>query len=145
MENLIIEHKGRSKTNIIIGCVLILITISFLIFEKNPPPKADWNKLILFFIIGMISIIQPFLGLNRSKIHISDGYLIIRLIGWICITKIKESEIERIILAKEGIKIFRTGKKPVSIYLSTMKKEHKEQVYKFFTEYAHQRNFTSEE
>lgn len=144
MENLIIDHKGRSKANIAIGCIWILLAIIFLIFEKDPLKTEDWKRSIIFFFFGIVFIIQPFLGLNRSKIQVSDGHLIIRLIGWISSTKIKESEIERIILAKEGIKIFRTGKKPVSIFLFDLGKEHREQVFRFFTEYARENDFRLE-
>lgn len=143
MENLTIEHKGRSIANFVSGSIFILAGIAFLIFDKDPVEGADWNRSIFIFIFGILILIQPFWGINRSKIEISDGCLVIRLVGWINTVRVKESEIERIILGKGGIKLYRTGKKPVSIYLYSLGREQKEQVYRFFTDYAYQNNFTS--
>jgi hypothetical protein len=143
MENLVIKHKERTIFTIGLGCMWIVSAVIYLVVDEDPLDKADWNKSITIFIMGILILIQPFLGLTRSKIKIREGYLFIWFMGWLSPRKIKESEIERIILGERGIKIFRTGKKPVSVFLYNMEKAQKEEVYRFFTEYARQNNFTS--
>jgi len=141
MENLIIEHKGQSLSRKIIGFIWILIAIILLITNKEPLQQNDWIRSIAFFIIGII-FFTPLVGSSRSTIGTSEGFLKIKWMDRTRTITIHEDEIERILLAKDGVKIFLKGKKPVKILLYLMGKEEKDQVYKFFTEYAQQNNFT---
>jgi hypothetical protein len=140
MDNLLIEHKGQAITRKVIGGLWIIIAIGFLIFEKNSLGQKDWTRAIIFFILGML-FFTPIMGSTISQIEIGDGCLKIIWINWIRTVTIPETEIERIILAKDGIKIFRKDKKAVKLLFYYMGKEQKDQVYKFFTEYAQQKNF----
>jgi uncharacterized membrane protein YobD (UPF0266 family) len=64
--------------------------------------------------------------------------------NWIRTVTIPETEIEKIILAKDGIKIYRKDKKAVKLLIYYMEKEQKNKVYIFFTEYAREKNFVLE-
>jgi hypothetical protein len=140
MDNLIIEHKGQLITRKIIGGFGIIIAIGFLIFEKNSLGQSDWPRAILFFILGML-FFTPLMGSTKSQIEICDGGLKIIWMNWIRTVTIPEAEIERIILATDGIKIFRKDKKAVKLLLYYLGREQKNKVYEFFTQYAQQKNF----
>ncbi len=140
MENLIIEHRGQSISRKLIGGIWILLAIVILISERDSLEIKDWVRSIMFFILGII-FFTPLMGHSKSQIEISEGCLKIIWMTWIRKITIQETDIERIILAKDGIKICRKGKKALKILLSYMGKEQKNQVYKFFTEYAQQKNF----
>jgi hypothetical protein len=140
LENLIIEHKARAISRKVVGGFWILLAIVFLIIEQDSLGERDWLRSILFFIMGII-FFTPLIGSAKSQIEICEGCLKIIWMNWIRAVTIKETEIERIIFAKDGVKIYRTGKKAVKILLYYMSKEQKNQVYKFFTEYAQQKNF----
>lgn len=140
MENLVIEHRGRSISRKVLGGIWILLAIVFLILEKDSLEEKDWVRSIMFFILGII-FFTPLMGSTKSQIEISKGCLKIIWMDWIRTITVQEIEIERIILSKNGIKIYRKGKKAVKIFLYYMGKEQKNQVYKFFTEYAKQKNF----
>jgi len=141
MENLIIDHKTQAITRKVIGCFWILLAILPLITGRDSPDERVWFRSITFFILGVISL-TPLLGSTKSQVELCDGYLKIIWMNWIRPVTINESEIERIILAKDGIKIFRKDKKPVKILLYFMQKEQKSQVYAFFTTYAKEKNFS---
>lgn len=94
----------------------------------------------MFFIIGVIHF-TPLVGSHKSQIEICEGCLKIIWITWIPKVTIQETEIESITLIEKGILINRKGKKAVKLLLYLMGKEQKVQVYKFFTEYAQQKNF----
>jgi hypothetical protein len=84
--------------------------------------------------------LTPLLGSTKSQIEICEGSLKIIWLNWLRGITIQEKEIERIVLAKDSIKIYRNEEKAVKILLFYMGKEQKNQVYKFFTEYAQQKN-----
>ena len=140
MENLIIEHRGQSISRKVIGSIWILLAIVFLILEKDSLEEKDWIRSIVFFILGII-FFTPLMGSTKSQIEITEGCLKIIWMNWIRTITIQETEIERIILVKDGVKIYLKGKKALKILLYYMRKEQKNQVYKFFTEYAQQKNF----
>jgi len=140
MENLIIEHKGQSLSRKIIGCIWIILAIVLLIIDNEPLQQKDWIISIMFFIIGII-FFTPLVGSSRSTIEINKGLLKIKWMDRTRVVTIHEDEIEKILLAKDGIKISLKGKKAVKLLLYLMGKEEKDQVYKFFTGYAQQNNF----
>ena len=140
MENLIIEHSKQATNRKIIGSLWILIAIGTLIFAKDVPGEKNWGTSIAFFIIGIVHF-TPLMGSARSQIEIGEGCLKIIWMNWFRTVTIQENEIERIVMAKDGVKIYRKEKKAVKILFYLMEKEQKDQVYNFFTEYAHQKNF----
>jgi hypothetical protein len=140
MENLSIEHRGQFISRKVIGGLWIIIAIGYLILRKDLLEAKDWVRSIAFFIIGIV-FLTPLLGSTKSQIEISEGCLKIIWLHWLRTITIQESEIEKIVLAKDGVKIYRNEKKAVKILFFYMEKEQKDRVYKFFTEYAHQKNF----
>jgi hypothetical protein len=140
MENLIIEHKGQSITRKLIGCLWIILAIGHLVLGKNTLSEKDWMISIVFFILGVL-FFTPLMGSTKSQIEICEGCLKIIWMNWIRPVSILETEIERIILATDGIKIFRKGKRAVKILFYTMKKEQRVQVYEFFTKYSQEKGF----
>jgi hypothetical protein len=139
MENLIIEHSRQAISRKVIGGLWIMIAIGTLIFKKDMNGENDWGRPIAFFIIGVV-FFTPLMGSSRSQIEIGEGYIKIIWTNWFRKITIQESDIEKIVLAKDGIKIYRRDKKAVKILLFYMEKEQKDQVYKFFCEYAHLKN-----
>jgi hypothetical protein len=139
MENLIIEHSRQAISRKVIGGLWIMIAIGTLIFKKDMNGENDWGRPIAFFIIGVV-FFTPLMGSSRSQIEICEGCIKIIWTNWFRKITIQESDIEKIVLAKDGIKIYRRDKKAVKILLFYMEKEQKDQVYKFFCEYAHQKN-----
>ena len=140
MENLIIEHKTQAIIRKAIGGFWILLAIIYLIIGQDSLQEKDWVRSIIFFVLGLM-FFTPLMGSTKSQIEISEGSLKIIWMNWIRTITIQETEIEKIILAKDGIKIYRKGKKAVKILLYYMGIEQKSQVYKFFTEYAEQKGF----
>lgn len=140
MENLILEHRGRSISRKVIGGFWIILSVSFLIVERNSMGVKHWTEAIIFFIMGVL-FFTPLMGNTKSQIEIGEGCLKIRWENWIRTVTIPETEIERIILAKDGIKIYRKDKKAVKLLIYYMEKEQKNQVYEFFTRYAQEKNF----
>jgi hypothetical protein len=140
MENLIIKHKTQAISRKVIGGFWILLAIIFLFSDRHSPEEREWLRPIMFFIMGVI-FFTPLIGSAKSQIEISEGYLKIIWINWIKTITIQESEIEKIVLASDGVIIYRKVKKPVKIFLYGMKKEQKNKVHKFFAEYTQQKNF----
>lgn len=140
MENLIIKRKDRLLSKKTIGILWILVGVMYLFIGKNHPDKTDWIEFIIFCLIGAIHF-TPLAGSDISQIEIGDGCLKIIWMSWVRKITIPDSEIEGITLAAKGILIKRKNKRPLKIYLYFIEKDQKSQVYKFFTEYAQQKNF----
>jgi hypothetical protein len=142
MENLILKRSkfnGRKAA----GAFWILYAIIRLFIVKDPLDNWDWMTSISFCLIGII-FFTPLAGSEKAQIEICDESLKIIWIGWIREVTVLDSEIESIILAKNGIMIKRIGKKPLKIKFYLNDKEHKDQVYNFFIEYAHLKNLVPE-
>jgi hypothetical protein len=140
MENFIIEHKSHAIRTKAVGGFWIFLGIVFLIIGKDSLDSGVWGRSLAFFIIGVIHF-TPLVGSHKSQIEICEGCLKIIWITWITKVTIRETEIESITLAEKGILINRKGKKAAKLLLYLLGKEQKVQVYKFFTEYAQQKNY----
>jgi uncharacterized membrane protein YobD (UPF0266 family) len=143
MENFIIEPWKWKwiSTRKLMGGVWILFGILNLIIGTMD--KGDWMRSISFFLIG-IMFFTTLMGSEKSQIEICEGCLKIIWVNWIRKITVLDSEIESIILAKNGILIKRRDKKPLKINFYSLKKEQKEQTYKFFIEYAQLKNLVQE-
>jgi hypothetical protein len=139
MNNLIIAHRRRLISRKVVGVLWIIVAIGSLIVRKDILETRDWVRSIAFFIIGIV-FLTPLLGSTKSQIEICEGYLKIIWLNWLRTVTIQDSEIERIVFAKDSVKIYRKEEKAVNILLFSMGKEQKNRVYKFFTEYAQQKN-----
>ena len=142
MENLII-NPGKLNSKKIIGGVWILLGIIALFIGKGSLSEKDWTRPIIFWVIGIL-FLTPLSGSVKSQVEIFEGCLKIIWMNWIRTVTIPETEIEKIILAKDGIKICRKDKKAVKLLIYYMEKEQKNKVYIFFTEYAREKNFALE-
>lgn len=142
MENLIIKNSSRKMAGVvwIVGGLVILILG---ITGKEPLEFWDWMKPLLFCLIGLI-FFTPIVGSDDAKVEICDGYLKVRWVNWYRDVTIMESEIESIILARNGVMIKRKDKKPLKIKFHLIEKSQREYVYRFFTDYAHQKGFVRE-
>jgi hypothetical protein len=142
MENLIINPKHLNSKKIV-GGVWILLGIIALFIGKGSLSEKDWTRPIIFWVIGIL-FLTPLAGSVKSQVEIFEGCLKIIWMNWIRTVTIPETEIEKIILAKDGIKIYRKDKKAVKLLIYYMEKEQKNKVYIFFTEYAREKNFVLE-
>ncbi|MCX6302119.1 MAG: hypothetical protein NTW82_08030 [Bacteroidia bacterium] len=143
MENLIIEPKKQLLGKKGLGVFWILFGIVLVIFGKDSLDKWRWMTSITFCLIGVIHF-TPLAGSDKSQIEICEGCLKITWINWIRKITVLDSEIESILLAKNGVIIKRKDKRPLKIEFYFIEKEQKAQVYKFFTEYAQQKNLVQE-
>jgi hypothetical protein len=143
MENLIIETwKWKwGSTKKMMGGIWILVGILQLIIGSVD--KSDWIRSITFFLIG-IFFFTPLVGSEKSQIEICEGCLKIIWVTWIRKITLLDSEIESIILAKNGVVIKRKDKRPLKINFYYIEKEKRTQVYKFFSEYAQLKGLVQE-
>lgn len=142
MENLVIKNSNRKLAGIIwiAGGIILLIAG---LASKEPQDFWDWMKPVIFCLIGII-LFTPLVGSDKAKIEVCEGSLKVRWINWYRSVTVRESEIESIILAKNGIMIRRKDNKPLKIKFYLIEKDQKELVYRFFTEYAHEKGFNRE-
>jgi hypothetical protein len=129
------------STRRLIGGIWILAGILY--FIKGSMDNGDWIRSVSYCLIGII-FFTPLLGSEKSQIEICEGCLKIIWVNWIRKVTVLDSEIESIILAKNGILIKRKDKKPLKINFYYLKKEQKAQAYDFFIEYARLKNLVQE-
>ena len=147
MENLNIKPRSQLINRKAISGLWILLGIIYLIIGiigKDPLNKRDWMISIAFCLIGVISLLNALVGSDKSQIEIYEGCLKIIWINWIRKVTILDSEIESIVLAENGVLIKRKDKRTLKIKFYLIDKEQKDQVFKFFTEYAQQKNLNQE-
>ena len=140
MENLIFKPrkwKGISARKLIGGMWILGGILYFIIGSMG---KGDWMRSIPSCLIGII-FFTPLGGSEKSQIEICEGCLKIIWVNWFRKITVWESEIESIILAKNGVMIKRKDKRPLKINFISIEKEKRVQVYTFFTEYARLKNF----
>jgi len=140
MENLIIKPGSLSFRRKAVGGMWIILGIVLLIFDKDSSGKLAWMRSIAFCLIGVIHF-TPLMGSVKAQIEVCEGSLKIIWIGWYRKVTVQDNEIEGITLAAKGILIRRKDKRPLKINFYLIEKEQKVQAYKFFTEYAQQKNF----
>ena len=143
MENFIINPGKKISGKKAAGAVWILLGIVRLIIGKDSLDKWDWMTSIVFFLIGVI-FFTPLVGPDKPQIEICEGGLKIIWTNWIRKVIVLDSEIESIILAKNGVMIKRKDKSPLKIKFYALEKEQKAQAYKFFIEYAQLKNLVQE-
>jgi len=114
MENFIISQNKKISGKKAAGAVWILFGIGRLIFVKGSLDKWDWMTSIAFFLMGII-FFTPLVGPDKPQIEICEGGLKIFWTNWIRKVMVLDSEIESIILAKNGVMIKRKDKRPLKI------------------------------
>ena len=142
MENLIIKNSNRK----LVGLIWILGGIGLLVARIIRNEVSDFSDLInpvMFCLLGII-LMTPLAGYDKAKIEIFDQGLRIRWVNWYRKVTVLESDIESIILASNGVLIKKKDGKSLKIKFYLLDKNQKELVYKFFTEYAREKDFTRE-
>ena len=142
MENLVF----RTSNNQLVGALWFLfglVSLIMRVIRKEITDMGDWITPVFFCICGVI-FFTPLVGSDKAKIEILDKSLRIRWINWYRAVTVMENEIESIILARNGVIIKRKDDKPLKIKFYLIDKKQKEQVYRFFTDYAHEKNFSRE-
>ncbi len=139
MEDLIIRPKHMLVTNKTVGGMWILLGLITIVIGRDSLDKSDWIRSALFCVIGAL-FLTPVVGSQKSKIEILDGGMRILWYTWIRKVTVQDTEIESIILAKNGVMIKRKDKKPLKIKLHLFEKDEKKKVFDFFSEYARYRN-----
>ena len=136
----------RTSNNKMVGALWILGGLGLLIIRiirKEMVDFGDWITPLVFCICGVV-FLTPLAGSDKAKIEIDDQCLRIKWVNWYRTITVMESEIESIILARNGVMIKRKDIKPLKIKFYLIDKKQKDQVYKFFTDYAHEKNFSRE-
>ena len=142
MENLVFKNSSKK----IVGALWILfgvVKLTIKLVRKEVSDTSDWIDSVMFCLFGVL-FFTPVVGSDKVKIEIGDECLRIRWVNWLRTVTVMESEIESIILARNGVMIKRKDNKPLKIIFNFIDKKQKEQVYRFFTDYAHEKNFTRE-
>jgi hypothetical protein len=135
MENFIINPSKKISGKKATGAVWILFAIVLLFVGKGSLDIWKWMTSIWFCLMGVI-FFTPLVGPDKPQIEICEGGLKIIWINWIRKITVLDSEIESIILTKNGVIIKRKDKRPLKIIFYSIEKEQKTQAYKFFIEYA---------
>lgn len=142
MENLIIRTSNQKLAGLIwiVGGIGLLIIG---ILGKEPLEFWDWMKPIIFCLLGIL-FFTPLVGSDEAKVEICEGCLKVIWVNWFRTVRVLESEIESIILAKNGVMIMRKDMKPLKIKFHLIDKKQRDQAYRFFTDYAHLKGFVRE-
>ncbi|MCU0460889.1 MAG: hypothetical protein MUF36_02555 [Bacteroidales bacterium] len=121
---------------IIYGGGMILVAVVMIVLSITLHIKFLAGSMIPLLGTGVL-FFTPLMGSYNTQIYAANGFLKIR---WPDRAKINvlESEIERITLSTNYIFIFRKVRK--NIKLTLYDKDQKAQVFKFFTEYAKEKN-----
>ncbi len=141
MENLIIEQRGQFIFRRVLGALFIALAIVYMMEGIGSIKAMDMARAVFFLIFGIL-FFTPLVGSARSKAEIINGSLKIKWDGWFKTVVVHESDIERIIVRKDSVRIVRKEDKTVKVLLHFMGRDRRIKVYKFFTEYARQKSIT---
>jgi len=143
MENLLIKTGYPLSKRIAFGGGLILVAVIMIILYITLEIKFFAGSSMPLFLIGILFLtpLSSKLGLSSYKTQIKIGKGFLEII-WPDRGKINvlESEIGRITLSTKYVFIFRKARKDIKLVLYD--KNQKTQVFKFFTEYAKEKNLT---
>ncbi len=143
METLTIKHKGQAITKRITGTIFIVLGTYMLIYNSGSHEITDWVLYILMLIFG-INNFTPYSGSDTTRLVPGDNGLKIRWRSWAFWKLIRPDEVEKIILGRPYVLVYRKGKKPLRLDIDYLEKEQKTQVNDFFLEYARQKNLVIE-
>ncbi len=141
MENLVFKYRVRTIVKTVMLVLILLVIVMFFVLSGSSKERGDIIKmLILLLFWGFMFVFQS----DRSRIGKGENCLKIKWVNWVVEKMIPDTEIERIILARQYIKICRKGKKPVELILESLEKEDKTKLYEFLIEYSKQKNLNLE-
>lgn len=143
MENLSIKHKTHIVLRRIVGVIGIICGILYIIISIGEPRPLHIILGVFWTLFGIAYFI-PALAPNDSSVTIGQGFIKIRWLNWLRSVTIHDSEVERIIISRLGIRIDRKGKKPVKLPIDFFELDQKKAAYSYFIELSAQKNFTIE-
>ena len=114
-----------------------------LIYNSESHEITDWVLYLLIIIFGL-SNFTPYSGSDTTRLVPGDDDLKIRWRNRAFWKHIRHDEVEKIVLGKPYILVYRKGKKPLRLDIDFLEKEQRSQVSDFFLEYAMQRNLVIE-
>lgn len=143
MENLSIKHKTHIVLWRIVGVTGIICGVLYIIISIGEP-RALHIILGVFWTLFGIAYFIPALSRRDSSVIFGEGFIKIRWLNWLRSITIQDSEIEKIIISRLGIRIDRKEKKPVKLPIEFFELDQKKAAYSYFIELSAQKNFTIE-
>lgn len=138
MENLHIKTMYSLKKRIILGAGLILLAVILGVLFGLLGKIYLAGSLIVPGGLGILYL-TPLMGNYTTELNIGKGFLVIKWPDRGTIN-VLESEIDRIALSSKNIMIFRKARKDIKLVIYD--DDQKAQVFKFFHEYAIEKNLT---
>ena len=143
MENLSIKHKSHIVLRRIVGVTGIICGVIYIIISFDEPGVLHIILGVFWTLFGVAYFI-PALARNDSSVTIGEGFIKIRWLNWLRSVTIQDSEIERIIISRLGIRIDRKEKKPVKLPIDFFELDQKKEVYSYFIELSKNRSYPIE-
>jgi hypothetical protein len=117
------------------------VIVLFFVFFRGSIEQGDIIDIIIIVLIwGFLFLFQS----DRSRIGIDENCLKIKWMNWVREKVVPDNEIEKIILGRQYVSIYRKDKKPIKLILESLEKEDKTKIYEFLIEYSKQRNLALE-
>lgn len=143
MENLSVRHKTHIVLRRIVGVIGMICGILYIIISIGEPGALNIILGVFWTLFG-IAYFTPALGRSESSVIIGEGFIKVMWLNWLGSTTINDSEIEKIIISRLGIRINRNGKKPVKLPIDFFELDQKKTVYRYFIELSAQKTYPIE-
>jgi hypothetical protein len=139
MESIIIRNASSSKIRKGLGIFTIILAVFWIVSFVYSHKIFELVQFFLWAFLGGYHFTEGF-GLEKEFVEIMENGLNVKLQNRIKPVVILNSEIEKIILRKWEIIIYRVKNKPVIFKRKYLEPKHMNEVYKFFIEFASARN-----
>jgi len=143
MENLSIKHKTHIVLRRIVGAVGIVCGVLYIIISIGEPRALNIILGVFWTLFGIAYFI-PALARSDSSVIIGEGFIKIRWLNWLRAITIQDSEVEKIIISRLGIRINRKEKKPINLPIDFFELDQKKTAYSYFIELSVQKNIPIE-
>jgi hypothetical protein len=143
MQNLSIKHKTHIVLRRIVGAVGIVCGVLYIIISISEPRALNIILGVFWTLFGIAYFI-PALARSDSSVIIGEGFIKVRWLNWLRSIAIQDSEIEKIIISRLGIRINRKEKKPIILPIDFFELDQKKTAYSYFIELSVQKNIPIE-
>lgn len=143
MENLAIKHKTHIVLRRIVGVIGIICGVLYIIISIGEPGALNIILGVFWTLFG-IAYFLPALAPSDSSVIIGEGSMKIRWLNWLRSVTVQDSEIERIIISRLGIRIDRKERKPLKLPIDFFELDQKKAAYRYFIELSAQKNYPIE-
>jgi hypothetical protein len=140
MENLSIKHNSHAVLRKVLGVIAFLCGIIWIIISISTPKPLNIILGVFWTLMGFAYFLSSS-GANMSTVQVGEGSIKIRWMNWLSSKIIRDSEIEKISIAKLQIVIYRNGSKQVKLPIDFFELDQKKEVYSYFIELSKQRNY----